>query len=386
MSVKHQVVIGISLGTTNVCMATIINGTPSVISNQEGERTTLAVVAYKNNLVLVGNSAKKQAVTNPSGTFYGMNRLIGKMFYQVLRKETFPFLIVSDSSRNGAAAVEFNRKNYFPEEIIADILKYLKDSAEIYLGKAVKDIVISIPAYFDDTQRQATKNACNIAGLEVLRIINDPTAAALAYGLSTKNNGRIAVYDFGGGTFDISILDINDGVFEVLATNGDSNLGGEMIDEAIVDYLIKEIQKSTGEDIKALDKSAWLSALQRIRIEAENAKKGLSSMFEYEINLPYLAMKRGGEPINFSYTLKRSKLEELANMLIYKTIEPCKKAMSDACVKPSDIDEVILVGEMARMPLVQETVRKIFGKSPSCSANPEEVVALGAAIQAGILS
>jgi molecular chaperone DnaK len=298
--------------------------------------------------------------------------------------ETSPFAIVKDDKRNGAAAVEFNGKIYSPQEISANVLRSLKEAAEKNLGRPVKAAVITVPAYFNDAQRQATKDAGQIAGLDVLRIINEPTAAALAYGLNSKKNGKIAVYDLGGGTFDISILDINDGVFEVLATNGDTSLGGENIDEVIVDYLIEEIKKMTCLCIKSLERNAWLAALQRVRIESENAKKALSSTSEYEINLPYLAMK-DGEAINFAFTLKKSKLEELAKKLIDKTIDPCKKALSDAKINSSEIDEVILVGGMTRMPLVQETVERIFGKKPSSSVNPDEAVALGAAIQAGIL-
>lgn len=387
-------VIGIDLGTTNSCIAVMDKSNPdapmpTVIPNQDGQRTTPSTVAFAKDSTLVGQRAKNQLITNPKGTFYGTKRLIGKMFSDSSIKhiiETSPFSIVKDPQRNGAAALEFNGKVYSPQEISSNVLRSLKEAAEKNLGRPVKAAVITVPAYFNDAQRQATKDAGQIAGLEVLRIINEPTAAALAYGLNKKNNGKIAVYDLGGGTFDVSILDINDGVFEVLSTNGDTSLGGENIDEVIVDFLIEEIKKSLGVDIKTLERNAYLAALQRIRIESENAKKALSTTSDYEINLPYLAMK-DGEPLNFSHTFKKSKLEELAKKLIDKTIEPCKKAMSDAKLNPSDIDEIILVGGMTRMPLVAETVERIFGKKPSSNANlnPDEAVALGAAIQAGIL-
>lgn len=382
-------VIGIDLGTTNSCFAIMdsVTGQPKVIENPDGERTTPSIVAFgKDKCVLVGKRAKNQAITNPRGTFYGVKRLIGKMFDLVQDvKKNSPFAVVKDTARNGAAAVEYDGKIFSPQEISANVLRYLKEAAEKNLGTAVTKAVITVPAYFNDAQRQATKDAGQIAGLEVLRIINEPTAAALAYGMSSKKNGKIAVYDLGGGTFDVSILDINDGVFEVLATNGDTHLGGENIDEAIVEFLVKEIDRTQCVCMKAdFKENEWLSALQRIRTEAENAKKALSSTSEYEINLPYLAMK-DGNPINFSYNLKKSKLEELAKHLVDKTIDPCKKAIQDAKIKPSEIDEIILVGGMTRMPLVQETVERIFGKKPSCAVNPDEAVALGAAIQAGIL-
>jgi molecular chaperone DnaK len=380
-------VIGIDLGTTNSAVAVYLNSKADIITNQDGERTTPSIVAFAKDQTLIGKRAKNQSITNPKGTFFGVKRLIGKMYSDQSIKHMIdhsPFSIVSDTKRNGAAAIEHNSKIYSPQEISANVLRALKESAEKNLGGAIKGAVITVPAYFNDAQRQATKDAGQIAGLDVLRIINEPTAAALAYGLNTKKNGKIAVYDLGGGTFDISILDINDGVFEVLATNGDTSLGGENIDDAITDYLICEINKSCKFNIKELEKNAWLAALQRIRIEAENAKKSLSGTSEYEINLPYLAMK-DGEAINFSTTLKRSKLEELARDIIEKTVSPCEKAISDAKINKSEISEIILVGGMTRMPMVQERVEKIFGKKPSSNVNPDEAVALGAAIQAGIL-
>ena len=382
-------VVGIDLGTTNSCVAIMEGGSPKVLVNLDGDYTTPSVVAFplKGGETLIGKRAKNQAITNPSGTFYGVKRLIGKLFKDVQDMIAgTPFEIVKDTSRADAAAVKFNNKIYSPQEISANVLRYLKEAAEKNLGSAVTQAVITVPAYFNDAQRQATKDAGQIAGLEVLRIINEPTAAALAYGLSSKASGKIAVYDLGGGTFDFSILDINDGVFEVLSTNGDTHLGGETIDEAIVEFLLSEIKRSLSIDLKNdCEKGAWLAALQRIRIEAENAKKALSTTAEYSINLPYLAMKDGA-PINFDFTFKRSKLEEIARPFIDRTMGPCKKALEDAKLKASDIDEVILVGGMTRMPLVRDAVTKLFGKESNNSVNPDEAVALGAAVQAGILS
>lgn len=379
--------IGIDLGTTNSCMAIIekVTGHPIVIPNQDGERKTSSIVALENASTLVGKRAKNKAILNPKGTFYAVKRLIGKKYSDPsIRHLTPPFRIVEDNNRNGAAAVYFNEKIYSLEEIIANFLRSMKEVAEKELGSPVTASVISVPGSFDSTQRQAIQDAGQIAGLEVLSIINDTTAAALAYGLRTKKNGKIAVYDLGGGTFDVSILDVNDGVFEVLATNGDTSLGGEDLDEAIGDYLIEEIKELTGVCIKSFERNAFLAALQGIRIESENARNSLSSMSEYEINLSYLAMENGA-PINFTFTLKRSKLEELAKSLIDRTISLCKKAMSDAGINQADIDEVLLVGGMTKMPLVQEAVERIFGKKPSNSVNPDEAVALGCAIQVGIL-
>lgn len=393
-------IIGIDLGTTNSCVAVLgADGKPVVIPNENGARTTPSIVAYRKNKegkreILVGQLAKNQAVLNPEGTFYGIKRLIGKGYDKVQDMiSATPYKIISDSARNGSAAVSYEGETLTPPQISAQILMALKRDAEKYLNGKVTAAVITVPAYFDDSQRQATKDAGQIAGLDVKRIINEPTAAALAYGLSTKKNGLIAVYDLGGGTFDVSILDIQDGVFEVKSTNGDTHLGGETIDEAIVEFLVKEITNSTGIDLKeklskdrAEDRAAWLTALQRIRAAAEDAKKALSSTMATDISLPFLAHV-DGKAINFEYNLKRSKLEELASKIVEKTVEPCRKAMSDAKVTASQIDEVILVGGMTRMPLVIETVKKIFGgKAPNASVNPDEAVAMGAAIQGGILA
>ena len=389
-------IIGIDLGTTNSCVSVLdADGKPIVIPNENGSRTTPSIVAYRTNKegkkeTLVGQLAKNQAILNPEGTFYGIKRLIGKNYDKVKDTDMIsatPYKIIGDSARSGAAAVSLNGDTLTPQQISAEILTALKRDAEKYLNGKVTGAVITVPAYFDDSQRQATKDAGQIAGLDVKRIINEPTAAALAYGLSTKKNGLIAVYDLGGGTFDVSILDINDGVFEVKSTNGNTHLGGETIDEAIVKFLVKEITNSCGHDLeKKLEKASWLTALQRIRAAAEDAKKALSSSMAYDISLPFLANFEG-QTVNFEFNLKRSKLEELALEIVNKTMEPCIKAMSDARVKVEQIDEVILVGGMTRMPLVIETVKKIFGgKVPNASVNPDEAVAMGAAIQAGILS
>jgi molecular chaperone DnaK len=386
-------IIGIDLGTTNSCVAVLgVDGKPVVIANENGGRTTPSIVAYRTNKdgkkeILVGQLAKNQAVLNTQGTFYGIKRLIGKHHDKVkdMAKNT-PYKIIPDTARNSAAAVLHDEKILTPQQISAEVLMALKRDAEKYLNGKVTGAVITVPAYFDDSQRQATKDAGQIAGLDVKRIINEPTAAALAYGLSTKKNGLIAVYDLGGGTFDISILDIQDGVFEVKATNGDTHLGGETIDEVIVEFLIKEVENSCGINLqKELDQASWLTALQRIRAAAEDAKKALSSTMGADISLPFLAHVKG-QAINFEYNLKRIKLEELASKIVEKTIKPCQQAMSDAKVTTSQIDEVILVGGMTRMPLVIETVKKIFGgKAPNASVNPDEAVAMGAAIQGGIL-
>ncbi len=386
-------IIGIDLGTTNSCVAVLgADGKPVVITNDNGARTTPSIIAYRvkdgKKETLVGQLAKNQATLNPENTFYGIKRLIGKNFDKVKDMiSATPYKIISDSARNGAAAVSSNGETLTPPQISAEVLMALKRDAEKYLNGKVTGAVITVPAYFDDSQRQATKDAGQIAGLDVKRIINEPTAAALAYGLSTKKNGLIAVYDLGGGTFDISILDINDGVFEVKSTNGDTHLGGETIDEAIVEFLIKEIANQSGFNLKEkLSQADWLVALQRIRAAAEDAKKALSSSMATDISLPFLA-HIDGKAVNFEFNLTRSKLEAIALILVEKTMEPCRKAMSDAKVTASQIDEVILVGGMTRMPLVIETVKKIFGgKAPNASVNPDEAVAMGAAIQAGILS
>ncbi len=390
--------IGIDLGTTNSCMAIMKSGTPEVIVNANGERTTPSIVAFVGNEVKVGTSAKNQAVMNPENTITGAKRLIGKDYSMVKDMcDTSSYKIVCDTARNNAAAVSCNNKTMTPQEISAQVLMALKRDAESYLGGKVTGAVITVPAYFNDAQRQATKDAGQIAGLEVKRIINEPTAAALAYGLDKSKSGLVAVYDLGGGTFDVSILDICDGLFEVKATNGNTHLGGESIDDALIDFICKEIRKKYDLDIKELEKSAKdeaekkkkmsekLSALQRIRESAEKAKKELSTNMNYEINLPYLAVDANG-PIMFSYMLSRAELERIATPIVEKTIEPCKKAMSDAGVSTSDIKDIILVGGMTRMPLVREIVKKIFNRDASASVNPDEAVALGAALQAGILS
>ena len=387
-------IIGIDLGTTNSCVSVLgADGKPVIITNENGGRTTPSIVAYRTNKdgkkeILVGQLGKNQAVLNTQGTFYGIKRLIGKNYDRVkdMIKNT-PYQIVPDTARNSAAAVLHDEKILTPQQISAEILMVLKRDAEKYLNGPVTGAVITVPAYFDDSQRQATKDAGQIAGLDVKRIINEPTAAALAYGLSTKKNGIIAVYDLGGGTFDISILDIQDGVFEVKSTNGDTHLGGETIDEVIVEFLMKEVENSCGINLKKeLDEASWLTALQRIRAAAEDAKKALSSTMGADISLPFLAHVKG-QVINFDYNLKRNKLDDLARPLVNKTIAPCQKAMSDAKVTAEQIDEVIIVGGMTRMPLVIDTVKTIFGgKAPDRSVNPDEAVAMGAAIQAGILS
>lgn len=384
-----QNVLGIDLGTANTCAAIIdkATGQPVVIVNQYGTRIIPSVVALRGDQVLVGQRAKNQAALNPNGTFYGVKRLIGKSFEAVQDiVGNVPFSIVRDSSRNGAAAVEFNGEILSPQEISAHILREVKEAAETNLGETVTKAVLSVPAYFNSEQLQAIKDASQIAGLEVLRVINDPTAAALAHGMGGKKNGKIAVYHLGGGTFDISILDVNDGMFEVLATNSDSHFGGETIDDVLVEFLIGEIKLTHDVDLVALDKMSWLSALQRIRLESEKAKRALSFSMQHEINLPYLAM-RDGTPVNFEYTLKRSQLEALAQRLINKTIDPCRKALNDAYIKASDIDEVILEGGMTYMPLVVETAKRVFNKAPyiSVSVKADEAGAIGAAIQAGIL-
>lgn len=382
-----MVIIGIDLGTTNSCVGFMNSaGEPEVIVNSNGERTTPSIVAYiKNGERKVGTSAKNQAVLNPEGTFYGIKRLIGKLYKDVKdMAKGSPYGIAE--GKDSTAVVSYEGKTITPQVISSEILIYLKKCAEDALGKKVTGAVITVPAYFNDSQRQATKDAGQIAGLDVKRIINEPTAAALAYGIQNQKEGLIAVYDLGGGTFDVSILDICDGVFEVKATNGDTHLGGEVIDDLIVEFLLKQINNQCGIDLKKLEKSAWLSALQRIREAAEKAKKTLSSTMNEEISLPYLAMGEDKQPITFTYTLSRATLEELAKKIIDKTIEPCKKAMADAGITPDKLKDVILVGGATRMPLVKETVKRIFGKEPSSTVNADEAVALGAAIQAGILS
>ena len=373
-------VIGIDLGTTNSCFAVMEGGEPKVLENSEGARTTPSMVAFTDTERLVGFPAKRQAVTNPENTLFAIKRLIGRRYDspEVAKdKSLVPFKIIEGD--NGDAWVEVKGQKYAPSQISAIVLQKIKEYAESYLGEKIDKAVITVPAYFNDSQRQATKDAGKIAGLEVLRIINEPTAAALAYGLDKKANGTIAVYDLGGGTFDISILEIGDGVFEVKSTNGNTFLGGEDFDQRLVTYLTDEFKKETGIDLKN-DRLA----LQRLKEAAEKAKIELSSTTQTEINLPFITADQTG-PKHLNIKLTRAKFESLVEDLIDETVEPCKKAMADAGVSPSDISEVILVGGMTRMPKVQEKVKEIFGKEPHKGVNPDEVVAVGAAIQGGVL-
>ena len=374
-------VIGIDLGTTNSCVAVMDGDKPRVLENAEGQRTTPSVVAFtEGGERLVGQPARRQAVTNPDHTFFAIKRLIGRPFTDPMVKKDaklVPYNIVK--GKNGDAFVKGPEKNMSPAEVSAIILQKMKETAEDFLGDKVSQAVITVPAYFNDAQRQATKDAGKIAGLEVLRIINEPTAAALAYGMNKEDGKTIAVYDLGGGTFDVSILEIGDGVFEVKATNGDTFLGGEDFDMRIVEYFAEEFNKENGIDLKS-DKLA----LQRLREEAEKAKKELSSANSYEVNLPFITADASG-PKHLTMKLTRAKLEALVGDLVKRTIAPCKKALADAGIKAADVDDVVLVGGMTRMPLVQEAVSKFFGKDVNKSVNPDEVVAMGAAIQAGVL-
>ena len=374
-------VIGIDLGTTNSCVAVMEGSTPKVIENAEGARTTPSIVAFTDDGErLVGQPAKRQGVTNPERTFFAIKRLIGRTFDDPMTKKDMglvPYKIIRAS--NGDAWVEADGKQYSPSQISAFILQKMKETAEAYLGQQVSQAVITVPAYFNDAQRQATKDAGKIAGLEVLRIINEPTAGALAYGLDKKAAGTIAVYDLGGGTFDISILEIGDGVFEVKSTNGDTFLGGEDFDVRLVEYLTAEFKKDNGIDLKK-DKLA----LQRLKEAAEKAKIELSSATQTEINLPYITADAAG-PKHLTLKLTRAKFEALVDDLIQKTVEPCRKALKDAGLSAGEINEVVLVGGMTRMPKVQEVVRSFFGKEPHKGVNPDEVVAIGAAVQAGVL-
>jgi molecular chaperone DnaK len=374
-------VIGIDLGTTNSCVAVMEGKTPKVIENAEGMRTTPSMVAFTDDgEVIVGLPAKRQAVTNPENTFFAIKRLIGRRWDDPMvekDKKLVPYKIVKAS--NGDAWVESHGKQYSPSQISAFILQKMKETAEAHLGQKVEQAVITVPAYFNDAQRQATKDAGKIAGLEVLRIINEPTAAALAYGLEKKEGKTIAVYDLGGGTFDISILEIGDGVFEVKSTNGDTFLGGEDFDMRIVDYLANEFKKESGIDLRG-DKLA----LQRLKEAAEKAKIELSSTTQTEINLPFITADKSG-PKHLTMKLTRAKLESLVDDLIQKTIGPCQNALKDAGLKSAEIEEVVLVGGMTRMPKVVETVKNFFGREPHKGVNPDEVVAIGAAIQAGVL-
>ncbi|MEC7655573.1 MAG: molecular chaperone DnaK [Pseudomonadota bacterium] len=374
-------VIGIDLGTTNSCVAVMEGAQPKVIESAEGFRTTPSMVAFtESDERLVGHSAKRQAVTNPENTFFAIKRLIGRRFGDDETKKDMdlvPYSIVE--GENGDAWVECRGNKYAPSQISAFILQKMKEDAEAYLGENVEQAVITVPAYFNDSQRQATKDAGKIAGLEVLRIITEPTAAALAYGLEKKGAGVIAVYDLGGGTFDISVLEIGDGVFEVKSTNGDTFLGGEDFDQYIIDYLADEFKKENGIDLRE-DKLA----LQRLKEAGEKAKIELSSAVETDVNLPFVTADQSG-PKHLNMKLTRAKLEALVDELVQRTIEPCKKALSDAGLKASEINEVILVGGMTRMPKIIETVKQFFGKEPHRGVNPDEVVAMGAAIQAGVL-
>ncbi len=375
-------VIGIDLGTTNSCVAVMEGTSPKVIENAEGMRTTPSIVAFTDDGErLVGQPAKRQAVTNPEKTIFAVKRLIGRRYDDPIiekDKKLVPYKIVK--AGNGDAWVEEDGKTYSPSQISAFTLQKMKETAEAYLGSKVEQAVITVPAYFNDAQRQATKDAGKIAGLEVLRIINEPTAAALAYGLDKQKNGLIAVYDLGGGTFDVSVLEIGDGVFEVKSTNGDTFLGGEDFDMRLVGYLADEFQKEQGIDLRN-DKLA----LQRLKEAAEKAKIELSSTTQTEINLPFITADASG-PKHLTMKLTRAKFEALVDDLIQKTVEPCRKALKDAGVTAGEINEVVLVGGMTRMPKVQEVVKQFFGKEPHKGVNPDEVVAIGAAIQAGVLA
>ena len=375
-------IIGIDLGTTNSCVSVMEGGNPTVIQSEEGSRTIPSVVAFTKDDdkkdILIGQAAKRQAVTNPENTIYSAKRLIGRLFSEVSKEsKDLPYKIVK--GKNNEVVISSRDKEYALPQISAMILQKIKKTAESYLGEEVKDAVITVPAYFNDSQRQATKDAGEIAGFNVKRIINEPTAAALAYGLDNKKDEKIAVFDLGGGTFDISILEIGDGVFEVKSTNGDTFLGGEDFDDAIVDYLVSEFKKDNGIDLKT-DKLA----LQRLKESAEKAKIELSAATQTEINLPFItADKTGPKHINLKFT--RAKLEALVENLIERTFEPCKTALKDSGFSAAEINEVVLVGGMTRMPKIVETVKNFFGKDPNKSVNPDEVVAMGAAIQAGVL-
>ncbi|MBT4928110.1 molecular chaperone DnaK [bacterium] len=373
-------IIGIDLGTTNSCVSVLEGGEPTVITNPEGGRTTPSVVAFsKDEDRLVGQAAKRQAVTNPENTIFSIKRFMGRMFKEVSNEiSEVPYNV--DKNSNGAVIVKANGKEYTPPEISAMVLQKLKQDAEEYLGTKISDAVITVPAYFNDSQRQATKDAGKIAGLNVRRIINEPTAAALAYGMDKKKDEKIAVFDLGGGTFDVSILELGDGVFEVKASNGDGHLGGDDFDQKVINWIAEEFKKSDGIDLREDP-----MALQRLKEAGEAAKKELSSSKQTDINLPFVTADASG-PKHLNLNLTRAKFDELVNDLVDRTIDPCKKAMSDAGLSPSDIDEVILVGGSTRIPSIQEKVKEIFGKEPNKSVNPDEVVALGAAIQGGVLA
>ncbi|MBN1212875.1 MAG: molecular chaperone DnaK [candidate division Zixibacteria bacterium] len=373
-------IIGIDLGTTNSCVAVLEGQDPVVIPNQEGNRTTPSVVAFaRDGERLVGAAAKRQAVTNSENTVFSVKRFMGRHHSEVASEEKIvPYKVTEDE--NGNVLIEVEGKKLTPPEVSAMVLQYLKKSAESYLGEEVKQAVITVPAYFNDSQRQATKDAGRIAGLEVLRIINEPTAASLAYGLQKKTNEKIAVYDLGGGTFDISILEIGDGVFEVRSTNGDTHLGGDDFDQVVIDWMADEFKKSN-----AIDLRKDRMALQRLKEAAEKAKIELSSTMQTNINLPFITADQAG-PKHLDLTLTRAKFEQLTDHLIQRTVGPCRSALSDARLSEGDIDQVVLVGGMTRMPKVVELVKNLFGREPHKGVNPDEVVAIGAAIQAGVLA
>jgi|TARA_B110000977_G_scaffold61773_1_gene84079 molecular chaperone DnaK len=373
-------VIGIDLGTTNSCVSVVEGGNPEIIVNAEGKRTTPSIVSFKGGDRSVGDPAKRQAVTNPENTVYSVKRFIGSKFSEISKEaKKMPYSVVKGA--NDIVTIKLSDKSYVPQEISAVVLQNLKKTAEDYLGETVTDAVITVPAYFNDAQRNATKEAGEIAGLNVLRIINEPTAAALAYGMDKQNKDMtVAVYDLGGGTFDVSILELGDGVFEVKSTNGDTHLGGDNFDEKIIDWLLEEFKVENGMD---LSKDA--GALQRLREASEKAKVELSNSSSTEINLPYITADSTG-PKHLVRTLSRAKFESMVNDLVKRSLTPCRKALKDAGLKITDIDEVLLVGGSTRIPVVQEAVKKLFGQDPSKGVNPDEVVAMGAAIQGGVLS
>ncbi len=373
-------VIGIDLGTTNSCVSVVEGGNPEIIVNAEGKRTTPSIVSFKDGDRSVGDPAKRQAVTNPKNTIYSVKRFIGSKFSEVSKEaKKMPYSVVKGGG--GIVTIEVSGKSYVPQEISAVVLQNLKKTAEDYLGEKVTEAVITVPAYFNDAQRNATKEAGEIAGLKVLRIINEPTAAALAYGMDKQNKDMtVAVYDLGGGTFDVSILELGDGVFEVKSTNGDTHLGGDAFDEKIIDWLLNEFKDENGMD---LSKDA--AALQRLREASEKAKVELSNSNSTEINLPYITADSTG-PKHLVRTLSRAKFESMVEDLVKRSLSPCRKALKDAKLKVGDIDEILLVGGSTRIPAVQEAVKKLFGKDPSKGVNPDEVVAMGAAIQGGVLA
>jgi molecular chaperone DnaK len=373
-------IIGIDLGTTNSCVSVMESTGPVVIVNSEGKRTTPSIVSYKDGEIKIGDPAKRQSIANPKNTIFSAKRFIGSTYKEISKEaEKVPYTV--KKGKGDKVLIEANGRDYTPQEIAATVLQNLKKTAEAYLGTEVKKAVITVPAYFNDSQRQATKEAGEIAGLEVLRIINEPTAAALAYGLDKKDKDqKVAVYDLGGGTFDISILEIGNGVFEVLSTNGDTHLGGDNFDEKIIDWITQEFKNESG-----IDASKDLMAYQRIREAAEKAKVELSSASETEINLPYLSVDSNG-PRHYVGKLSRAKFEQMCEDLIQRSLEPCRKAIKDSGLKIEDIGEIILVGGSTRIPKVQEEVEKLFGRKPSKGVNPDEVVSLGAAVQGGVLS